>query len=64
MKHTLYEDPITHKFALIRLPEKHVDGEKVPIPQTARWFGTRDEALATIAGLLDLDDSQLDESVH
>ena len=28
MKYTLYEDPVTHKFALVRLPDKFVDDDK------------------------------------
>ena len=32
MKHALYEHPITHKFALIRLPEQFADGDAVPDP--------------------------------
>jgi hypothetical protein len=32
MKHALYEDPITHKFALIRLPEPFADGDRVADP--------------------------------
>jgi hypothetical protein len=59
MKHTLYEDPITHKFAVIRLPARFVDGDRVPVPPTARWFGTREEALATLSDLFNQD-----EDVH
>lgn len=55
MRHTLNEDPITHKFAVIRLPWRYREGDKVPIPRTARWFGTREEALATISDLFDQD---------
>jgi hypothetical protein len=59
MKHTLYEDPITHKFAVIRLPARFFDGDRVPVPRTARWFGTREEALATLSDLFNQD-----EDVH
>lgn len=52
MKHTLYEDPVTHKFALIRLPLKFAEGDKIPVPSTARWFSTRDEAMAALPSLL------------
>lgn len=48
MKHGLYEDPITHKFAVIRLPSMFRDGDKVPVPPTSRWFETREEAVATL----------------
>lgn len=62
MKHTLYEDVITGKFALIRLPAAYVDGQAVPIPPTARWFDTREEALATISSLFDCDDDGRDDA--
>ena len=65
MRHILYEDPLTHQFALIRLPAKHVEGEAVPIPRTARWFSTRQEALGTISDLFDCDeDGRDDSSLH
>ena len=56
MKHTLYEDPVTHKFALVRLPEKFVEGDKLPIPLTSRWFNTREEAVASLPDLLNQDE--------
>ena len=65
MRHTLYEDPVTHKFAVIRLPWRHSEGDKVPIPRTARWFSTREEALATISDLFDQDeDGHSDDYLH
>ena len=65
MRHALYEDPLTHKFAVIRLPLKFIDGDEVPIPPTARWFGTREEALATISDLFDQDEKgDSDDCVH
>jgi hypothetical protein len=56
MKHTLYEDPITHKFALIRLPEKFADGDAVPILPTEKWFSTREEAVSALPELLNQDE--------
>ena len=56
MKHTLYEDPTTHKFALIRLPQKFTPGDKLPILPSERWFNTREEAIATLRELLNQDD--------
>ena len=47
MRHTLYEDPITRKFAVIRLPSRYLEGDKLLIPPTARWFDTRDTARAS-----------------
>jgi hypothetical protein len=58
MKHGLYEDPITHKFAVIRLPSMFRDGDEVPRPLTPRWFETREEAVAT---LFDEDDDSSGE---
>ena len=56
MKHTIYEDPITHKFAIIRLPVKFADGDKLPILPAERWFGTKDEAVAALSDLLNRDE--------
>jgi hypothetical protein len=56
MKHTIYEDPRTHKFVLVRLPPKFMDGDKLPIPPTARWFATREDAVAALPGLLNEDE--------
>ena len=56
MKHTIYEDPVTHKFAIIRLPAKFADGDKLPILPTDRWFSTREEAVAALADLFNEDE--------
>jgi hypothetical protein len=56
VKHTLYEDPITHRFALIKLPDKFMDGDPLHVPPTDRWFATREEAIASLAELLNLED--------
>ena len=48
MRHGLYEDPITHKFAVIRLPSTFREGDEAPVPATPRWFETREEAVATL----------------
>jgi hypothetical protein len=56
MKHTIYQDRITHKFAVIRLPAQFVEGEAVRVPPNARWFETREEALATLSDLFDQDE--------
>jgi hypothetical protein len=56
MKHTIYEDPVTHKFALVRLPKGFLEGEKVPVLPTDRWFDTRDEARAALPELLIADE--------
>jgi hypothetical protein len=56
MKHTIYEDPITHKFAIIRLPMKFADGDKLPILPTTQWFATREEVMATLPELFNQDE--------
>jgi hypothetical protein len=56
MKHTIYEHPITHKFAIIRLPATFADGDRLPILPGARWFSTREEAIAALPDLLNQDD--------
>jgi hypothetical protein len=56
MKHTLYEDPITHQFALIRLPAAFAEGDAIPILPTDRWFSTREEAVAALPELLNQDE--------
>ena len=56
MKHVIYEDPVTHKFALIRLPDKYLAGDKLPILPTDRWFDTREEAVAALPELLNQED--------
>ncbi len=52
MKYTIYEDPVTHKFALLRLPDKFVDGDRLPILPMDRWFDSRNEAVAALSELL------------
>ena len=52
MKYTLYEHPVTHKFALVQLPHKFVDDDKLPILRTQRWFDNREEAIAALPELL------------
>jgi hypothetical protein len=56
MKHTIYEDPITHKFAIIRLPMKFAAGDKLPILPTTQWFATREEVMATLPELFNQDE--------
>ena len=53
MRYTLYEHPVTHKFALVRLPDNFIADDKLPILPTERWFDNHDEAIAALPGLLD-----------
>ena len=55
MKYAIHEDPVTHKFALVRLPDKFADGDKLPIPPTDRWFDSHEEAVAALPELLNLE---------
>jgi hypothetical protein len=57
MKHALYENPITHKFALLRLPDHFADGDTVPILPSDYWFSSREEAIAALSELFNQDDS-------
>lgn len=61
MKHALYEHPVTHRFAMIRLPPRFIDGDRMDPPPTVQWFGTREEALATLGKLFDEDEDLPDE---
>lgn len=56
MKHTIYEDPITHKFAWVRVPPDFAEGDKLPIPPTVHWLDTREEVVAALPALLDEDE--------
>jgi hypothetical protein len=52
MKYTIYEDPITHKFTLLQLPNHFLDGDELSIPPTDQWFASHEEAVAALPGLL------------
>jgi hypothetical protein len=58
MKYTIYEDPLTHKFALVQLPARFVDGDKLSGVATDRWFGSRAEAIAALPELLNREESE------
>jgi hypothetical protein len=60
MKYTIYEDLLTHKFALLPLPSQFVEGDKLPIVVTDRWFGSRAEAIAALPELLNREESDAD----
>jgi hypothetical protein len=59
LKHTIHQHPVTHKFALVRLPPRFVEGDSLPIPPLTRWFGTRDEVIATLPQLFDESEEEL-----
>ena len=52
MRYTLYEDPVTRRFALLALPYHFIEGDKLPITDVDQWFGSREEAIAALPGLL------------
>jgi hypothetical protein len=55
VRYTLYEDRVTHKFALVRLPHAFIDGDTLPIPPTQEWFDSREDAVAALPNLLNVD---------
>jgi len=55
VKYTIYEDPATHRFTLMRLPDRFVDGDELPILPTERWYDSREAAVAALSELLDLE---------
>ena len=52
VKSTIYEDPVTHRFALIRLPDEFFEGDKVQVRPSDRWFESHEEAIAALPDLL------------
>jgi len=60
MKYTIYEDPITHRFAHAPLPSHFVDGDRPPAVVTDRWFESHDAAVAALQELLDRDEGAPD----
>jgi hypothetical protein len=55
VKYAIYEDAVTHRFALIQLPAMFVDGDDVPIPPADCWFDSHEEAVAALPDLLNLE---------
>ena len=56
VRHTIYEDPVTHKFALVRVPANFIDGDKLEIPATAHWLTSQEDAVAALRSLFDVDE--------
>jgi hypothetical protein len=59
MKHALYEHPVTHAFALIRLPPRFAEGDTLEIRPSDYRFRTREEAIAALPELFNLDDERV-----
>jgi hypothetical protein len=55
LKYAIYEHPVTHRFALIHLPDRFIEGDKIPTLPDDRWFNSRAEAVAVLPELLDLE---------
>ena len=55
MKYAIYEDAVTHRFALIQLPDKYLEGDDVPVPPEDGWFDTHEAAVAALPILLNLE---------
>ena len=56
MRYTIYEHPYTHQFAILKLPARLLDGDRILVPSTVRWFETHEAALATLSDLFDEDE--------
>jgi hypothetical protein len=52
MKYTIYEDPRTHAFALLALPNRSSTATCCRSVTWNRWFGSREEAVAALPDLL------------
>jgi hypothetical protein len=55
LKYAIYEHPVTHRFALIQLPDSFIEGDKIPMLPDDRWFNSREEAVAVLPELLELE---------
>jgi hypothetical protein len=55
VKYAIYEDAVTHRFALVQLPAMFADGDDLPIPPADCWFESREEAIAALPDLLNLE---------
>jgi hypothetical protein len=53
MRYTIYQSPQTRKFALVPVPVRFAEGDKVLTVAAERWFGSREEAAASVRQLLD-----------
>jgi hypothetical protein len=56
MRYTIYESPQTRKFALVPVPLRYAEGDKVLTVAADRWFGSREEAAASVRQLFDRDE--------
>lgn len=58
MRYTIYEDPVTHRFAFLPLPNRFADGDEMPICAIDQWFASHAEAVAALPELLNREENQ------
>jgi hypothetical protein len=58
MKYALYEDPLTHQFAFLPLPNRFVDGDPLLTVAADRWFESHTEAIAALPELLNREECE------
>ena len=58
MRHVVYENPRTRQLTLVEVPRQFVEGDALPIPSTARWFTTREELVASLTELFEIDEAR------
>jgi hypothetical protein len=60
MKYTIYEDPISHRFAHAPLPADFLEGDPLPALVTERWFESHAAAVAALSEILDREAADAD----
>jgi len=60
MKYLMYEDAITHRFALLPLPNRFVDGDALPAITIDRWFDNHEAAVAALSELFSREELEPD----
>jgi hypothetical protein len=60
MTYTIYQDSLTHKFALLALSARSVGRDRLPVVETDRWYDSCQEAIAALSDLLNREDSETD----
>jgi hypothetical protein len=56
MRHALYEDPVTRKFTLIRVPPTFAEGDELPMPPTVQWLDTRADVISALPVLFEVEE--------
>jgi hypothetical protein len=63
MKYALYEDPVTHRFAFVPLPNLFVDGDALTVASD-EWFESHAEAIAALPELLNREERDFEMIVR